>query len=80
MEVKEVSSQVLANYRWRFCNEEKWKELCKINMKKYKETNPNFTEQKKINAKRYYEKNKERILQQKKEYYKNKNDINTSAL
>jgi hypothetical protein len=77
----ELSSQVLANYRWRSNNPERWKEINKINMKKYKETNPNFTEQKKINDKKYYEQNKERILQQKKEYYnRNKSNINISAL
>jgi hypothetical protein len=80
MEVKEVSSQLLATYRWRFNNEDRWKELCKINMKKYRDTNPNYPEKKKINDKTYYERNKERILQKKKEYYKRKNDINTSAL
>ena len=69
MDTKELSSQVLANYRWRESNVDKWKELNRKNVAKYREKNENYYEKTKLYVKNYYERNKENILAKRKAAY-----------
>jgi hypothetical protein len=71
---REVSSQLLATYRWRFNNEDKWKEMNNEYVKKYRDTNPNYPEKNRQYVKSYYENNRDKVLEKKREYYKKKKE------